>query len=347
MKKRDSKTILAILLTLLLLLGLTACGGSSYDSASGGTSYATTSTASAPAAANGSYGGYDYAAADAEMYWAPETPMEYEKAEEAQLQSIGFELPAGVKMIYRANLELETQEFDKAVSDIAALTQRLGGYFEEQNTYNRNANYRSAGYTVRVPAARFQEFLDQAGTLFHVVSQTQSAENVSEYYYDMESRLETAKIKLARLQDLLAKAENMEDIITIESAISDTEYQIENLSGELRHYDSLIGYSTIYVSLQETYQPTETQTAPLTFGDRMTRAFESGLRSFKYFLEDLALWLAEAWLPLLVVIAVVVIVVKLVRRGKAKALDGSKPRRKLFGKKDKNAPAETAEENKE
>ena len=345
MKKRDSKTILAILLTLLLLLGLTACGGSSYDSASGGTSYATTSTASAPAAANG-YKGYDSATAEEEMYWAAEMPVAPEMAE-AQPQSIGFELPAGVKMIYRANLELETQEFDKAVSDIAALTQRLGGYFEEQNTYNRNANYRSAGYTVRVPAARFQEFLDQAGTLFHVVSQTQSAENVSEYYYDMESRLETAKIKLARLQDLLAKAENMEDIITIESAISDTEYQIENLSGELRHYDSLIGYSTIYVSLQETYQPTETQTAPLTFGDRMTRAFESGLRSFKYFLEDLALWLAEAWLPLLVVIAVVVIVVKLVRRGKAKALDGSKPRRKLFGKKDKNAPAETAEENKE
>ena len=346
MKKRDSKTILAILLTLLLLLGLTACGGSSgFDSSGGGTYYASTSTESAPAAANG-YKGYDSAVADEEMYWAAETPMAPEMAE-AQPQSIGFELPAGVKMIYRANLELETQEFDKAASDIAALTQRLGGYFEEQNTYNRNANYRSAGYTVRVPAARFQEFLDQAGTLFHVVSQTQSAENVSEYYYDMESRLETAKIKLARLQDLLAKAENMEDIITIESAISDTEYQIENLSGELRHYDSLIGYSTIHVSLQETYQPTETQTAPLTFGDRMARAFESGLRSFRYFLEDLALWLAEAWLPLLVAIAIVVIVVKLVRRGKAKAVDAPKPRRKLFGKKDKNAPAETPEENKE
>ena len=339
MKKKG----IALLLTLMLLLGLTACGGSSYDSAGGSASYATTSTAqSAPAATNG-YKGYD-AAVDEEMYWAAETPMEPEMAE-AQMQNVGFELPEGVKMIYRANLELETQEFDKATADIAALTQRLGGYFEEQSTYNRNANYRSASYTVRVPAARFQEFLNQAGELFSVRSQTQSAENVSEYYYDMESRLETAKIKLARLQDLLAKAENMEDIITIESAISDTEYQIENLSGELRHYDSLIGYSTIYVNLQETYQPTVQQTAPLTFGERMARAFESGLRSFKYFLEDLALWLAEVWLPLLVVIAVVVLIVRLARRRRTRAADA--PKRKLFGKKDKNAPAETTEENKE
>lgn len=334
MKKRS----LTILLTLLLLLALTACGGSSGADSAYNTSGSSTAS-SAPAAANGGY------AADEEAeYWA-EMPMEMETADggyrgENAAQS---SLPEGVKMIYRANLELETQEFDKARADIQTLTQALGGYFEEQSTFSYNANYRSASYTVRVPAERFQEFLNQAGELFSIRSQTQSAENVSEYYYDMESRLETAKIKLARLQDLLAKAENMEDIITIESAISDTEYQIENLSGELRHYDSLIGYSTIYVSLQETYQVTVQQTAPLTFGERMARAFERGLRDFRDFLEDLALWLAEAWLPLLVLIAVIVLIVKLVKRRRAKAAD--KPRRKLFGKKDTNAPAETTEEN--
>lgn len=69
------------------------------------------------------------------------------------------------------------------------------------------------------------------GTLCHVTWQDDSAENISEQYYDTQSRLETAQIKLARLQELLKKAENMEDIITIESAISETEYEIERLSG--------------------------------------------------------------------------------------------------------------------
>ena len=333
MKKRHSKTLLAILLALLLLLSLTACGSNGAGGSSMSMDTASAAMESTSAAANG----YAYDAEEAE-YWA-DAPMEEPRAPETQSQNAGFDLPDGVKMIYRANLELETQEFEKAQSDITALTQRLGGYFESQSSYNYNANYRSADYTVRVPAERFQEFLNQAGELFSVRSRTLSADDVSEYYYDMESRLNTAKIKLERLQTLLAQAENMEDIITIESAISDTEYQIENLSGELRHYDSLIGYSTIYVSLQETYQPTEQQSAPLTFGDRLARAFESGLRSFRYFLEDLALWLAEAWLPLLVLLAIVVFLARLARRRRGGG--------KLLRRKNKNAPADTTEENKE
>ena len=50
------------------------------------------------------------------------------------------------------------------------------------------------------------------------------------------------QIKLERLQKLLAQAENMEDIITIESAISETEWNIEDLSGTLRHYDALVDF---------------------------------------------------------------------------------------------------------
>ncbi|MBQ7455797.1 MAG: DUF4349 domain-containing protein, partial [Clostridia bacterium] len=255
--------------------------------------------------------------------------------------------------IYRANLELETTEYEKAQSDIVTLTNQLGGYFEEQSSNNYSSGYRSASYTVRVPAAQFDTFLHQIGELCRVRYQTQSAENVSERYYDMESRLETAKIKLDRLQELLARAESMEDIITIESAISDVEYQIESLSGELRHYDALIGYSTIYVTLNEVYKVTEQESAPLTFGQRIARAFNDGLRDFEYALEDFAEWLAYSWLGILVFIAVLVIVVKILMRIFRRSPDGKK--KGLFRRKDKKSepaaadalPKEGGEENRE
>ena len=123
MKKKS----LAILLTLLLLLAMTACGGASYSGASGGTGsfYTTTETAAAPSAAANGYAGSDSAAYDEAEYWA-EAPMD---APAERNEGAGFDLPEGVKMIYRANLELETQEFEKARSDIQTLTQTLGGYF--------------------------------------------------------------------------------------------------------------------------------------------------------------------------------------------------------------------------
>ena len=103
-------------------------------------------------------------------------------------------------------------------------------------------------------AAIHQDLLAQVGELCHVTYQEQDSDNVSEAYYDTESRLITQQTKLERLQTLLAQAETMEDIITIESAISDTELEIEQLTGTLRQYDSLVDFSTVYITLQEVYQ---------------------------------------------------------------------------------------------
>lgn len=323
------KGSIAILLTLVMILGLTACGGAApRDAASGSTAF---------------YGATnDMAASEEDAYWDAEMPMEAEmqsKSDGGTVNPTRANIPESVKMIYRANLELETTEYEKAQSDIVTLTNQLGGYFEEQSSNNYSSGYRSASYTVRVPAAQFDAFLHQIGELCRVRYQTQSAENVSERYYDMESRLETAKIKLDRLQDLLSKAEAMEDIITLESAISDTEYQIESLSGELRHYDALIDYSTIYVTLQEVYKVTEQDNAPLTFAQRIANAFRRGLRDFGDFVEDLAETLAYSWLTILVIAAVILVAVKLIRRAKSRG--------KLPGKKGESTPAETTEDKKE
>ena len=319
-------------MTLLLVLGLSGCGSGGKNAMSGSSASYATDTA----AAEMDYGGY----------WAEtaETPMAPAEMNKASGSTGGGDfrstLPDGVKMIYRANLELETTEYEAAQNDIRTLTQQLGGYFEDQSSNSYSASYRSASYTIRVPAEQFETFLHQIGQLCRVRYQSQSAEDVSERYYDMESRLETAKIKLDRLQELLTRAENMEDIITLEGAISDVEYQIESLSGELRHYDALIGYSTIYVTLNEVYRVTEEERAPLTFGERMGIAFRDGLRDFASNLEDFAEWLAYSWLGILVFVAILFAAIKLIKRLRTKKEPGE--RRGLFRR--KNKVAETSEE---
>ena len=125
--------------------------------------------------------------------------------------------------------------------------------------------------------------------------QEEYSDDVSEQYYDAESRLVTQQTKLERLQALLAQAENMEDIITIESAISDTELEIEQLTGTLRQYDSLVDFSTVYITLQEVYQLSNVEEPATSFGGRMSAAFASGWQSFVSTLEDLAVALASGW----------------------------------------------------
>lgn len=109
----------------------------------------------------------------------------------------------------------------------------------------------------------------------------------------------------------------MEDIITIESAISETEWNIEDLSGTLRHYDALVDFATITVSLQEVYKYSDTEELPENFGDRLGSALSRGWKSFVDGMADFAVVLAYNWMWIIlwaVIIAAVVVIIRKVRR---------------------------------
>ncbi len=293
------KRITSLLLALVLALALVGCGSTAKN----------TSADSAPQ----DYGGY-WNMNGSDTYETSESQRDDMLVEEADSAAGGTQNTKPVKMIYTGYMEMQTLDFDKASSDMDALVKELGGYFQQSSVSNGSDGYRRASYTVRVPAAQFEPFFRQAGQLCHVTYKNASADDVSESYYDTEARLETARIKLERLQTLLAKATSMEDIITIESAISETEWDIENLSGTLRHYDALVDYATIDVELCEVYKLSGQDEAVTTFGGRLGQSFVRGLKAVGSTLEDLAVWLAYSWVWLVVAAAVVVVIVRAVRR---------------------------------
>lgn len=288
------RKLFALALALLLVLSLAACGGSKSEAF----------TAEAPAAA-------------ADAAYPEETEMaaseEYLGFDSGSTATGGAAYPTGQKLIRTAWLELETTSFEEAVQGLTDLTERMGGYFESSSVGKRS-NGRWAEYTVRVPAEKYQAFLDQAGALCHETWRDARQEDISEQYYDTEGRLKTQQIKLERLQALLAKAENMEDIITIESAISETEQMIDDLSGTLRHYDGQVDYATISISLSEVYKLSDVEEVPDSFGSRLGKAFTGGLADFADGLENFIVALAYGWMWVLILVVIAVVVVRVVRK---------------------------------
>ena len=208
---------------------------------------------------------------------------------------------------------METTAFDEAVEGLGRLTKEVGGYYEDSSLRTGGSGYRWADYTVRVPAKNYDEFLSRAGALCNLTWRSERAENVTEAYYDTAGRLKTQQIKLERLQELLSRAEAMEDIITIESAISETEYQIESLSGTLRHYDALVDFATVSVNLQEVYKLSSVEEAPDSFGARMGSAFTAGWAAFADGVENLAVGLAYSWMWLLVLAVIAMVAIRVLR----------------------------------
>ena len=299
MKRRVYTTLLA----LVMLLSLTACGG--------GSSMAMTEESS-----KGHSVTMDSMAPEAEMAAPMEPKEEFGGDYAAGGVDGGSGVEIGRKMIRTAELQLETTEFEAAVDGLNALTEQMGGYFENSSVGTRGGNYRWSEFVVRVPAEHYNAFLNQAGELCHETWRNSRQEDVSEIYYD------TQQIKLERLQELLSRAELMEDIITIENAISETEQRIEELSGTLQHYDARVDYATVYIYLNEVYKLSNVEEVPENFGSRLSNAFSRGWDNFLDNTEDLLVSIAYGWMGWLIFIVVafagVKIGLRVVRKWKAK-----------------------------
>nr|WP_325300696.1 DUF4349 domain-containing protein [uncultured Oscillibacter sp.] len=312
--KRGLALFLAALLT---ALALTACGGGGGDS--GGTDSAAPS-ASESQTAYDTGGGDEWKAEAGEFGFGPAAAPDGPSASPDE-SGEGVEAEnrlANAKIVYTASVEAETQDFDACAAALEKMVEDLGGYLERASTGSHGDGSRNASYTIRIPSGQFKDFLASVGEISHVISQDRDSDNVSERYYDLESRLATQRTKLERLLALLAKAETMEDIIDLENAISETEYQIEQLTGSLRHYDSLVDYATVDIRLREVLRLSTVEEAPPTFGSRLGNAFTDGLRGFGDFLQGLAIFLAYNWLWLLFLGLVLLAVVKLSKRAQAR-----------------------------
>lgn len=220
----------------------------------------------------------------------------------------GTSIPQNSKLILRASLAVESTEFDKAVTALDQLVAGQGGYYEsneiQQGAYYDTRAARYGSFIIRVPQEHFDAFLSAAGTIGHVVSRSKSSEDIGEAYYDTEARLRTQQTKHERLLALLEKADNMENIIALETALSDVEYQIEQLTGTLRKYDSLVGYSTITVRLDEVLKITEQPKETATLGGRVSNAFKGGLDDMGQNLSNMAVWAAYNFIGVIIFLVI-------------------------------------------
>ena len=290
MKKREK--LLAGLLAGVLCLALAGCGAANM--ASGG------------AAADGEedYKGKNFSyMADT----APEALFDSAVSESVGQTDTGSGTvyqSSEVKLIRRANLTVQTTEFDKAVAALDALVTEMGGYYEssELNSgsyYNQNSN-RSGNYTVRIPAEKYDAFMAQVDGIGYLARKNESSEDVGEIYYDLEARLKTQRTKQERLLDLLKRADSMEDIIALESALTDVEYQIEQYSSELNRYDGLIGFSTVRVTLNEMIRIVDEPGERASVFTRMKAGVVSSANALVTGVQDLLIWVSYHLFGLLV-----------------------------------------------
>lgn len=247
--KKGTRLVTAIILTTLLLTG---CGGAAKGSAS-------MEAAADTAAASGGTWDSNYA--------MEETAEEVADMDAGEGGSAAPEVQSTQrKLIKNVDLEVETETFDELLADVKKRTEQFGGYIEESSTYNGSSYYgktnRNANLTIRIPAEKLDSFLTMVSESSNVISQNESVTDVTLQYVDMESHKKALSAEQERLLELLERAETIEDIITLESRLSEVRYQLESMESQLRTMDNQVSYSTVYLYITEVtrYTPVQEQT---------------------------------------------------------------------------------------
>ncbi len=222
------------------------------------------------------------------------------------------------KLITTVNMYAETEDLDQTTTEVQNKVKELGGYVESSSLYNGSSyasDNRSVSFTIRIPADKLDQFVTVVEEGTNVTNKSVNVEDVTLEYVDVESRKTALEAEEKRLLEILEEAETVEDIITVESKLTDVRYELESIESQLRTYDNQIDYSTVYLGIDEVKQYTPAEEKG--FFQRISEGFVYNLKELGDFFVELIIWVI-IHIPQIVIIAAVVAVVFVIRKKRKK-----------------------------
>lgn len=158
------------------------------------------------------------------------------------------------KMTYNINVNLQVEDIELAVERITDEVKNRGGFVVEssQDQYQKNT---SAQATVKIPSDQLEGFRELLPSLGSLLSLNTTANDITNQYYDAETRLRSWEAQESRYLEILEEAKTVEEILQIENYLGNIRMQIEQLKGQLKLWDHEVSYSTVQISFQTTPNP--------------------------------------------------------------------------------------------
>ena len=311
------KSPLFCILPLLAAVSITACGSGQSKN------FAVEETAAVTAMDSNSQSDYGEAPAPGSRDGA-----EYEglNSESGSMTAI----PAGRKLIRTVSMQVETDTFDQLLQSITAKITELGGYIEQSDITGSSLNYRgeptpkNAQLTARIPDDRLSGFITVVEDSGNVTNKSESTEDVTLKYSDVESRKKSLEIEQERIWQFLERAESIDTVISLEERLSEIRYQLESMESQLRLYDNQVEYSTVHLSLYEVkrYTPTE----PESVGNRIKNGLADNITALATTLTSLLINFIISSPYWILLALIVYITYRLIRRqNKKRARKAPKP----------------------
>ena len=150
-------------------------------------------------------------------------------------------------IIRTVNMSIVVDQIQPAIDDISELANSMGGWVVSTD---RREKY-SGIISVRVPAAELDATVAALrGMAKDVESESNTSQDVTDEYFDLQSRLKNHQATEEALIRLLDRAENVEHALAVQRELSDVQENVERLLGRIKLLEETSAFSLITVSLK-------------------------------------------------------------------------------------------------
>lgn len=159
---------------------------------------------------------------------------------------------AGPSVISTGTVSLEAKDVGDARTEVRKVIDKYQGTLAEQETTTgEKGEVTSARLVFRVPSARFADATLDLEGIATLTSSTSSGQDVSTEVVDVEARIRAQRKSVSRIEALLARAESLEQIVTIESQLSSRQAELDSLLARQTYLADQTSQSTINVYIQQ------------------------------------------------------------------------------------------------
>ncbi len=155
------------------------------------------------------------------------------------------------KIINTAFVTIEVRDVPGGVEALKNLSMRKGGYLSSTNIQNNYNNRLTGSVIIRIPATEFGNTLTEVKSIGTVKTVSTQGRDVTEEYVDLQAQKSSFQNQLTQYNEIMKKAVNVVDIVTIQQQIDRVQTELNRLEGRLKYLNSQIDFSTITINLQE------------------------------------------------------------------------------------------------
>lgn len=197
------------------------------------------------------------------------------------------------KLIYRAYLNVEIEDYVKFNGELRSKLKAEGGYVENADEQvdtvlrrGKTEELRYGSYILRVPAEKYEAFLKYIQEESKVESKNENVQNVTSEYRDTEQNVQNLELKEESLRAMMKDAKTVEESLAIFEHLSETRNLIDQSTSRLKNLDKEVSYSTIELNYSVKEKDVDIEPVDEKLGERISSKFKESINYLVGLSED-------------------------------------------------------------